>query len=476
MKLKDLLKNITYDDKEYNNIEVQDLCTDSRKVKVGSMFFCIEGGKVDGHNFVLDAVSKGAVAVVVSHEIPPCDIPIIVVDNVRKTLTTICSNFYGNVDKKLKLIGVTGTNGKTTTSFILKSILETKYSVGVIGTNGCFIGNQRIETHLTTPDTLELFSLLNQMYRAGVTYVVMEVSAHAIALDKIYGLNFDIGIFTNLTQDHLDYFGDIENYWSVKKHFLTHYCKKIVTNIDDNYSKELLDFNGLLYTYGLYNPSDIFAVNINMDLNGSSFYVNLNDEIAKTHFNLAGLHNVYNVMAGLLAGSLCGINLLDAVKSVQNITEVEGRFALQKIKDFYVVIDYAHSPDALENVLKTARSLTKKRLIVVFGSSGYRDSLKRPAMGTVVSKYADFSVITSDNPRYENPLDIIKDIEKGYANDKYLTEPDRELAVQKALSLAQKDDIVVICGKGNEKGQNIMGVEVPYSDYEEVQKFSKSTT
>ena len=474
MKLKDLLKNVTYDVIDNADIEVQDLCTDSRKVQTGSLFFCLEGGKVDGHNFVLDAVSKGAVAVVVSHEIPIRGVPVILVDNVRKALTTICSNFYKNVDKKLKLIGITGTNGKTTTSFILKSILETKYSVGVIGTSGCFIGDEKIETHLTTPDTLELFSLFNKMHEAGVTYVIMEVSAHAIALDKIYGLKFEIGIYTNLTQDHLDYFGDMENYWCVKKHFMTHYCKKIVVNIDDKYGKDLLDFSGLVYTYGLENPSDIFAVNIDMGFEGSSFYVNLNDEIAKVHFNLTGIHNVYNVMAGLLAGSLCGVDLISAVKGVENVTKVDGRFDLKNVKDFYVIIDYAHSPDALENTLKTVRALAKKRVIAVFGSSGYRDSLKRPTMGAVVSKYADFGIITSDNPRYENPMDIIRDIEKGYTNDKYLTEPDRVTAVQKALSLAQKDDIVVICGKGHELGQNIMGVDVPYSDYDEVEKFIKT--
>ncbi len=475
MKLKTLLENVTYDTKNYANIEVHYLCVDSRKVQKGSLFFCIEGGKVDGHNFVLEAISKGAVAVVVSHEIPIYDVPVILVDNVRKALTIICSNFYNNVDKKLRFIGITGTNGKTTTSFILKSILGTKYNVGVIGTSGCFIGNEKIETHLTTPDTLELFSLLYQMYNKGVVYVIMEVSAHAIALNKIYGLNFDIGIFTNLTHDHLDYFGDMENYWNVKKHFMMQYCKKIVVNIDDKYARELLDFSGIVYTYGLENPSDIFAVNINIDLDGSSFYVNLNDEIAKVHFGLAGIYNVYNVMAGLLVGSLCGVDLINAVKGVEKVTAVDGRFDLKSINDFYAIIDYAHSPDALENVLKTVRTFAKRRVIVVFGSSGYRDSLKRPKMGAVVSKYADFSVITSDNPRYENPMDIIRDIEKGYINDKYLTEPDRVKAVQKALSLAQKDDIVVICGKGHELGQNIMGVDVPYSDYDEVEKFAKNT-
>ena len=452
-------------------VDIKDLCVDSRKCLPDTMFFCIPGGKVDAHNFAQSAVKKGAVALVVNRKLDINVVQILVKD-VRKALSLICSNFYNNVDKKLNLIGITGTNGKTTTSFIVKSILENcGKKVGLIGTSGCFIGDEKIETHLTTPDTLDLFRLFDNMLQAKVEYVVMEVSAHAIALNKIYGVKFDIGVFTNLTQDHLDFFGNMQNYWQAKKTFLTDYCNKVIVNVDDPYGRELLDEDMLLFTYGLENPSDLFAININMSILGSEFYVNLDDAIEKVHFKLPGKYNVYNVMAGIYVANLCGINFKDIVSAVDKIESVDGRFDVKKVKDFFVIIDYAHSPDALDNVLSTARALAKAKVITVFGSSGYRDSLKRPIMGEVVSKYSDYSIITSDNPRYERPLDIIQSIARGFTNNNYKMEPDRVKAVSIALNLARKDDIVVICGKGHEKGQNIMGVDVPYCDYDEVQKF-----
>ena len=471
MFIKDLITGLKcqlLNDKD--GIIIENLSIDSRKCTKGSLFCCIEGAKVDAHNFAKDAIKQGAVALVVSKKLD-LDIVQILVDDVRKALAIICSNFYDNVDKKMHFVGVTGTNGKTTTTHIIRHILEASgKSVGLIGTNGCIIGKELIKTNLTTPDTIDLFDILKRMHSKGVEYVVMEVSAHAIALDKIYGIRFDVGVFTNLTQDHLDFFGDMDTYWSVKKHFISNYADKIVVNVDDLRGQELKDLANV-YKYGLDFPSDAFAVNVDSSFDGLKAYLNIEDNVFDIHFSLPGLYNIYNVLAGAYTSFLLGCSIEDIQRGLQEIQCIDGRCEMIPVKDFTVVLDYAHTPDALEKILSTLKDLCKGRLIVIFGASGYRDSGKRATMGQVVSRLSDFSIITSDNPRYENPRDIIRSIELGYTNNQYIVEVDRAIAIKMGLDIARQDDIVAICGKGREMSQNINGVDIPYSDYEQVQLY-----
>lgn len=446
------------------------LSFDSRKCEKDGLFFCLVGEKLDGHNFASQAVDNGAKVLVVE-ELLDLKVCQIVVENCRKAMAQISRLFYGKPDEKLKMIAITGTNGKTTTSYIIKHILEfCGKKVGVIGTNGYVCSDFAIEANLTTPDSIELFSILDKMARVNVEYVVMEVSAHAIALNKVFGVDFEVGIFTNLTQDHLDFFGSIDNYFNVKKKFIEK-CRVKLINNDDKMINKISGEN--VYTFALKNPADCFAMDLKKTLKSSEFTLNLFDNVQKVLLNLPSEYNVSNCLAACACSLLLGMPFDDVCISLSTVPKVFGRIEIIKIKNFTVIIDYAHTPDGVEKILKFAQEFKKNRVISLIGCGGFRDSLKRKEMGIIASSLSDVCVVTTDNPRFENERDIVEAIAQGVKGCICIKEPDRFKAVVLALMQAKKDDIVVLCGKGRENYQDIKGNKIPYSEYDIVMNYKE---
>lgn len=472
MKLKEVLKGLDYeiikgnDDMEINKIEY-----DSRKVGKGDLFVCIEGFNVDGHKYAESACDKGAVAIICGKSLekyPECTI--IKVKDGRKTLAISAGNFYDHPSNKLKLIGVTGTNGKTTSAFMIKSILEQAgYNVGLVGTIANFIGSEKIKAERTTPESLELQQLFKKMVDKKINYCVMEVSSHSLSLDRVCGINFSQAIFTNLTQDHLDFHKTFENYYEAKLKLFKN-TKNSIINIDDSYGKKVFqDIHGSKITYAASEGADIVAENIVNHSRGAEF--DLYYENKKIHINLSipGRYNVYNALCSAGACLSEGISLENVKKGLENVV-VPGRCEIATKEynlDYDVIIDYAHTPDGLENILETAREFTKGRLISVFGCGGDRDRTKRPIMGKIGSEISDIAIVTSDNPRTEEPMKIIDDIVQGIKKENYLIVENRRDAIKKAMEIAQKGDVIVVAGKGHEDYQ-ILKDKVIHFDEREV--------
>lgn len=472
MKLKEMLKNMDYEIiKGNDDIDINKIEYDSRKIGEGDLFVCIDGFKVDGHKYAESACNKGAVAIVCSKNLekyPECTI--IKVKDGRKTLAISASNFYDNPANKLKLIGVTGTNGKTTSTFMIKSILEQAgYNVGLVGTIANFVGSEKIKAERTTPESLELQQLFKNMVDKKIDYCVMEVSSHSLSLDRVCGINFSQAIFTNLTQDHLDFHKTFENYYEAKLKLFKN-TKNSIINIDDSYGKKVFqDIHGGKITYAASKGADIVAENIVNHSRGAEF--DLYYENKKIHINLSipGRYNVYNALCSAGACLSEGISLEDVKKGLENVV-VPGRCEIATKEynlDYDVIIDYAHTPDGLENILKTAREFTKGRLISVFGCGGDRDKTKRPIMGKIASEISDIAIVTSDNPRSEEPMKIIDDIVQGIKKENYLIVENRRNAIKKAMEIAQKDDVIVVAGKGHEDYQ-ILKDKVIHFDEREV--------
>ncbi len=474
MKLDELIQGLEVikiiGDKE---VDVLDVKTDSKYVIAGSLFICLKGKDYDGHLFAKEAEKYGCVAVVCEEELG-VNVAQIIVKDTRIALSIIAGNFYGNVHKKMNLIAVVGTNGKTTTSHLIGEVLNANgIKCGVIGTLGSFFGVNKLQTSLTTPDPLELQKTLKEMFENGIKTVVMEVSAHAIYHKKIYGLKFAIGVFTNFSRDHLDFFITEENYKKVKLNFFEENpCKYIVANVDDELGRELKNKYNNVITYSIYNPSDVFAIEINESKRGLSFVINLFDCVYKINMNINGAFNVYNVMASATATALLGVKTEKIVLSLKKFKGVKGRMEKIFDKDFTVFIDYAHTPDGLEKVLSALKNNKKGKLICVFGCGGNRDIGKRQEMGRICGALADFSIITSDNPRFEEPMDIIFEIEKGVfsVTKDYLLIQEREQAVEYALKLAKDGDVILIAGKGGENYQEVLGIKRPYNDNDTVKE------
>ena len=472
MKLKDLIKKLeVIKIIGATDVEVTELKIDSNAVTKGCAFICIKGKDFDGHEYIRQVEKFGAVAIFTQNELQTSLTQIIVKDT-RAAMCVLASTYYGGVDKKMKLIAVLGTNGKTTTTHLIKNILENAgRKCGVIGTLGAFYAGKVKEPSLTTPDPIELHKTLADMYACGVRTVVMEVSAHAVYWGKVNGLKFQVAVFTNFTQDHLDFFGDMETYKQAKlKFFNDNECDFIVTNSDDTVGREILSMKKGALAYGIENPSDVFAIDIKSDANGSTFIINLFDCVYDVSINLIGKFNVYNALAAVSACSLIGVSPKKAVDGLIKADVVSGR--LEKIYDgnFSVYIDYAHTPDGLEKSLLALRPIVKGRLISLFGCGGNRDKSKREIMGAVSAKNADFTIITSDNPRYEEPMEIINEIEKGVllVNKNYVAIEDREDAIKYALDMLKPSDALLIAGKGSEKYQEILGIKKLYNDKDTV--------
>ena len=443
--------------------EIGELTADSRKIVNNGLYFCLVGS-LDGHDFANEAVKNGAVALVCEHKLD-IDVPQIIVSDSRQAMTDAAAAFYAHPERKLKLVGITGTNGKTTTSFIVKSILECyKKNVAVIGTNGIFYKDRILPSALTTPDPIELFEALKELSDDGAEYVVMEVSAHAAALKKVSGIHFEAAAFTNLTQDHLDYFADMENYYSAKESFLLGNNRRVIINADDSYGLRLLSKITNSLSYGYDNPSDVFGINLEMSEHGLSYILNLMDEIINVKFSLPGRFNMYNTMCAAAICYSLGVPAGVIEEGIKRVKKVDGRFNIINTTSCSIIIDFAHTDDGLKNVLKAIREFSRGKIITVFGCGGNRDKSKRAKMGKAAAEESDYVVITSDNPRFENPMDIILEAEKGVGNCPHSLIEERKEAIRFAVRHAGKDDIVLIAGKGAEKYQDIAGTKIPYSD------------
>ncbi len=469
MKLGELLSNLDY--KEIfgsTETEITGLCTDSQKVKRGDLFFCYEGEKFDSHEFIPEAEKSGAAAIICERKCD-CRIPQIIVEDGRKQVAVAARAFYGFADKKLKLAAITGTNGKTTTTYMLDSIFRTAgKSAAVIGTLGISYAGKFVSPELTTPDPIFLHSIFADMVNCGVEYVFMEVSAHALYFNKIAGLKYEVGIFTNCTRDHLDFFGNMRDYAECKKTlFRDGRCKFSVVNSDDKTGQQIIGTAENIISYGLKNPADVFAVDISEKINGTSFVINLFDELYEINLNIPALHNVYNAMAAAACAKILGIATDKIARGLNDLKKVTGRLErVARYKGADIFVDFAHTPDGLEKSLKALKKLCSGNLYCLFGCGGNRDKTKRPLMGAIAAEYADFCIITSDNPRYEDPYDIISEIESGIkaTGKKYVTVTDRETATEYAVKLLEKGDILLVAGKGGEYYQEIMGIKHSYND------------
>ncbi|MBR5192585.1 MAG: UDP-N-acetylmuramoyl-L-alanyl-D-glutamate--2,6-diaminopimelate ligase [Clostridia bacterium] len=475
MKLKKLISSLKVKKIIGNvDIDITEIFIDSKSVTKNSLFVCIKGKRIDSHSLIKQVENFGAVAVITESKLDT-SLTQIIVEDCRLALALVSAEYYGNVYEKMKIVGVVGTNGKTTTSHVIKNVLQKNgIKCGVIGTIGSYYTGKKIENNLTTPDPLELHKILKDMYDNGVEIVIMEVSAHAIALKKVENIKFEVGIFTNFSQDHLDYFSSMEEYKNVKKSFFKN-CKCIIANSDDEVGLEIIKENKGVISYGINNPSDVFAINLKCRLLNTSFVVNLFDQVYNVNTTLMGEFNVYNLLCSMTVCSILGVKLENVVKYTSEIEGVSGRLELISAKKPYVFIDYAHTPDGLENVLKTLKSLTKARVICVFGCGGNRDCGKRAKMGEISGKFADFTVITSDNPRFEEPMDIIYEIEKGILKEtkNYVVVQDRVEGIKYALSVAQKNDIVLVAGKGCENYQEVLGIKHVYNDKTTIENLLK---
>lgn len=472
MLLKDLLVEVPCIQETNGNMitEIDHLITDSREKTENGLFFCIPGARVDAHNFAPQAVANGCTALVVERllDLP---VPQIRVESVRSAMAYMAAAFCGFPARKLRMIGICGTKGKTTTSFLLKAIMEKAgYVTGLIGTTGNMIGDKHIKSNLTTPDPVDLHRCLHQMVDEGVEVVVMEVSAHAVDMHRLDGITYEAACYTNLSQDHLDYFGTMENYFQTKKSFFMHGAVlNAALNEDDETSDRIIEDISIPYlTYGISSEADVFAREIEITEEGVSFSIMLRGvEDMQVNMQLTGMFNVYNALAAASLAMILGVQNADIKAGLESLKNVPGRVEMLDTRTPYkVILDYSHSPDALENILSTVRTFTRNRLIVLFGCGGDRDQGKRPIMGEIAGRLADYSILTSDNPRTEDPIAILEAIEAGAkaVGGSYTVIENRREAIRYALEMGRDGDVIILAGKGHETYQEIMGVKKPFDE------------
>ncbi len=478
MKLKDILASVEVIEWQADpDAEINSLCFDSRKACPGAAFVAVRGFKADGRRFIPSAASLGASAAIMD---APCEcgIPYVLVKDSRRALAVMASNFYGHPEKKAKMIGVTGTNGKTTVTNLIKNMLESMgHKCGLVGTNGNMIGGEFIPSDRTTPESLDLYALFAHMVDEGCEYIIMEVSSHSLALDRVYGIEFDAAAFTNLTQDHLDFHNTMDEYAAAKA-VLFDRCRRSVINFDDGYAPLMLGGGCPCHeTFSVKNEkADFFASDIELAGDGVAFELSHKGEKVKARLGIPGLFSVYNAMTAVGCVCAVGVPFVKAVEALKNAHVVKGRAQSVPVPgDFTVLLDYAHTPDGVENILKAARGFAKGRMVALFGCGGDRDRTKRPIMGEIAGRLADFCVVTSDNPRGEEPMDIINEILPGVEKSgcPHVVIEDRREAIKYALGHAQKDDVILLMGKGHENYQEIKGVKHHLDEYEEVQSYFK---
>ena len=477
MKLKEILVNCNLleivGDKD---LDILDIAFDSRKVQSGTLFFAVKGTQADGHDYIDKAIEQGASAIV-CEKMPRKkseQVTYVKVDNSAYVLGMAASNFFGNPSEKLRLVGVTGTNGKTTATHLICHILEQAgHPCGLIGTNGVRIREELRPADRTTPDGLELYALLREMADAGCEYAVMEVSSHSLVLDRVRGLHYAAAAFTNLTQDHLDFHGDMEHYFAAKA-LLFDRCDTAVVNLDDAYGARLAQqVKCPVFTFSAkHDEARLVAKNVRLQPDNVQAVLVRDNDIARMRLNIPGMFSVYNGLTAIACCLALGLDLETAVDALRTAHGVKGRAEIVPTgQHFTVMIDYSHTPDSMENILRTVRDYARGRVIGVFGAGGDRDKTKRPLMGRVGSEGCDLCVVTSDNPRSEDPDAIIQDILAGMpAKHRYKVIPDRREAIAWAVKNAQPDDIIVLMGKGQETYQEICGVKHHLDEREEVAK------
>ena len=489
--LKDILSTLDVQQVQSNqNVSIQDITADSRAVKPNSLFIALDGATVDGHNYIDKAVDAGAVAVIVSKPVTvPDDVCVITVSDTRQAMMVCVPYFFDYPANRMRMVGVTGTNGKTTTTHMIRHILKAQgHKVGVIGTVHIMIGDTSYPIHNTTPDVVDLQHILHQMVQENVEYCVMEVSSHALALGRVSGVEFDTAVFTNLTQDHLDFHKTFENYLAAKCKLFEQVSasdqvkdnKGAVINIDDSYGHRVMEkTTAPTITYSTLGKGTLNASDVHMSTKNSQYTVNYKGESYPVSMNTTGLFNVYNTLAAIGACLQEGISMEAIDTALKTFSSVPGRFELiEEGQDFAVVVDYAHTPDGLQNILETAKAIKENRIIIVFGCGGDRDATKRPIMGRIAAEYGDKIYVTSDNPRTEDPVQIVKDVEVGVKEalrdgTSYEVIVDRREAINHAIHDAKAGDIVIIAGKGHENYQILKNETIHFDDREEARKALK---
>lgn len=473
MKLQELIKNLNV--LEINadpELEISGVSYDSRAAQNGDLFVAIKGFEADGHRFIPKAAENGAVAVLCEKK-PEIDIPYVLVSDSRYGLAIVSRDFFGNPAAEMKMIGITGTSGKTSSSYLIKHMLESKLDakVGLIGTNGNMIGDEFLHTEHTTPESYELHKLFRHMADSGCTHVVMEVSSHSLTLERVAGIHFDVALYTNLSQDHLDFHGSMEEYAAAKK-ALFNMCELGCFNLDDAWAEFMMEGAACrsMSFSAEKNAADLIAKDIRLTADGVRFAAVSGDELCLTKLGIPGMFSVYNALGVMSVGLALGISLADCADAMSSAKGVKGRLEIVPTgRDFSVVIDYSHKPDALEKVLKTLKPVTRGRLIALFGCGGDRDKLKRPIMGQIAADNADMVVVTSDNPRTEEPEEIIRDIVAGIKNKRTPTKVicDRREAIAWAIDNAAPGDVLLLAGKGHEDYQ-VIGHEKRHMDEREI--------
>ena len=468
--LKDIEKILLLGPKD---VEIKGLEYDSRNVKEGDLLICINGANVNGHKFIESAKAKGAVAFIIEEDVQKDDgFTYIKVKSTNEVMTILGRNFYEDPSEKIELIGLTGTNGKTSVATFLKDILSQDDKCGFIGTTGIFDGRDNYLNKNTTPNNIEIQKSLNNMVKNNCKYCTMEVSSHALALKRVENLKYKIGIFTNLTEDHLDFHKTFENYRKAKESLFHMTTSANIINIDDVNGRIILDSIKELevpyYTYGINYESTFTAKNVKLYEDKTVFtLLGPNNFETKVTLNMVGQFTVYNCLAVICACYVLGMDINEIVNRISKLKGVNGRFErVDNNKNIHVFVDYAHTPDALDNVLKSIKAFARGRIITVFGCGGNREKEKRPLMGRIAQKYSDLAIITSDNPRYEDPSEIIKDILIGIDKNKenYIVTVDRKDAIKEAIQRAKEGDIVLIAGKGHENYQIIKDEIVEFDD------------
>lgn len=469
MRLSEIFRGIRCDIRSDKDIEIKDLKYDSRDVKRGDLFFCIAGFAEDGHKYAPDAVRKGAAAIAVTEYQPELAVPQVIVKDDRAAMALAACNFFGNPAKRMTMVGVTGTNGKTTTTYMLKSIAEQAgYKVGLIGTIVNMIGDREIHTERTTPESVDLQRLLKKMADHKCEMVVMEVSSHSLDLKRVYGIEFDIGIFTNLTQDHLDFHKTWDNYIHAKS-LLFEQSQKSIINIDDDSAANMMAAaKSEVVKYSVMQPVQYMAKEIEITHEGTKFTVDMGANTLNIEVAIPGQFTVYNALGAIVAAHALGISAHYIEQGLKKLRPVAGRFQPLDThgQDFGIILDYAHTPDSLKNALSTLRGFALGRVVTIVGCGGNRDTTKRPIMGKIAGDYSDFTVLTSDNPRFEEPSAILDQIEEGMkeSGGEYTRIEDRREAIRWAIKNARPQDMILLAGKGHEDYQEIKGVKHDFDE------------
>lgn len=479
MKLQELLKGVAIVSLNGDlNMEINGIVYDSRKVKKGNLFICVSGFAKDGHSYISDALQKGAAAFIVEKDVDIKGAAVIKVNSSRSAMPHLASNFYGNPTQELRLVGITGTNGKTTTTYLIKSIMEAnKQKTGLLGTISTQIGDKIVVSSRTTPEAIDLQSLFRVMADSDIDYAVMEVSSHSLELGRVEGCNFKIGVFTNLTQDHLDFHKTIENYRNAKKKLFYMTNGANIINIDDEHGRiiaeDVRNLGPQLITYGIDNKADIMAKNINITSKGVGFTLVTPLYEIELNIKIPGKFSVYNALSAASVAYAEGISGEVIREGLNKVDNVPGRSEILKTDTPYtVIVDYAHTPDGLKNILASVKEYAKGRVITLFGCGGDRDREKRPIMGGIAGRMSDYCIITSDNPRSEEPIDIIRQAEAGIKSTAcdYICIENRRDAIKYALSMAKPGDIVLLAGKGHETYQVLKDRTIPFDERDIVEE------